>query len=319
MNNTALITIIVPVYNVEKYLSRCINSLINQTYQNLEIILVDDGSPDNSGHICDEYAAKDSRIKVIHKVNGGLSDARNVALDETNGDYVLFVDSDDWIEKSTCEQLLRIAAEQSVEVVCFGYRMLTEQKTINTIHVEKSLRLTPAEAIDKIIYRVKKNCIANYVCNKFFAKQLFNNVRFPKGLLFEDQGTTYKLLHNAKMVYVSDSVFYNYFQHSGSITSGWYRPKAIHDRIVIWKERLGFIQKYYPDLKDKQIALLIGEIFVGLIKLRYDANYSVFINEIWNEYKTIGNERKLAKYNRKVWLHKYCYPLFWFYVKYFLK
>ena len=97
--NDSLISIIVPVYNVEQYLSRCVDSLVNQTYHNIEIILVDDGSPDRSGEICDEYAKKDKRVKVIHQSNGGLSDARNTALDIAKGDYLMFVDSDDWIEK----------------------------------------------------------------------------------------------------------------------------------------------------------------------------------------------------------------------------
>ena len=104
--NTPLISIIVPVYNVEKYLDKCVQSLLNQTYKNIEIILVDDGSPDNSGIMCDEYAAKDSRVKVVHKQNGGLVSARNAGFDVMTGDWHMYVDSDDWIDLNTCEKLI---------------------------------------------------------------------------------------------------------------------------------------------------------------------------------------------------------------------
>lgn len=120
-NINTLVSVIVPVYKVEKYLHRCIDSIINQTYKNLEIILVDDGSPDNCGKICDEYAEKDNRIKVIHKSNGGLSSARNAGLDVANGDYVYFVDSDDYIDTKLVEDNLNLAIEHDADMVCFNY------------------------------------------------------------------------------------------------------------------------------------------------------------------------------------------------------
>ena len=116
-----LISVVVPVYNVEKYIDKCINSIINQTYKNLEIILVDDGSPDNCGKICDEYAKKDNRIKVTHKENGGVSSARNIGIKNATGDWLTFVDADDWIENNFVEQLLKIGNQENAEIVLCGY------------------------------------------------------------------------------------------------------------------------------------------------------------------------------------------------------
>ena len=123
--NDSLISIIVPVYNVEQYLSRCVDSLVNQTYHNIEIILVDDGSPDRSGEICDEYAKKDKRVKVIHQSNGGLSDARNTALDIAKGDYLMFVDSDDWIEPTMYEEMLSFMEKEQLDLVECGINLVT--------------------------------------------------------------------------------------------------------------------------------------------------------------------------------------------------
>ena len=119
-----LVTIIIPVYNVEKYLPKCLDSIINQTYNHLEIIIVDDGSKDSSGLICDEYALKDQRIKVLHKKNGGLSSARNAGLDIAKGDYIMFVDSDDYVESHYCEVPLKHALEKNVRIVSFGYNKI---------------------------------------------------------------------------------------------------------------------------------------------------------------------------------------------------
>ena len=124
------ISVIVPVYKVESYLGKCLDSIIGQTYHILEIILIDDGSPDRCGEICDEYAAKDPRIHVIHQQNAGLSAARNAGLDIASGDYIMFVDSDDWVEKNTCETVLMIAQQQQADIVCYGYNEVSSSGKI---------------------------------------------------------------------------------------------------------------------------------------------------------------------------------------------
>lgn len=160
--NDSLISIIVPVYNVEQYLSRCVDSLVNQTYHNIEIILVDDGSPDRSGEICDEYAKKDKRVKVIHQSNGGLSDARNTALDIAKGDYLMFVDSDDWIEKKTCEILNRLASDYKADTVIFGLNFVFDSGKV--IRSKRGMAgLTDKNMCMKyLIHNVARGGIFNY-------------------------------------------------------------------------------------------------------------------------------------------------------------
>ena len=318
--NDSLISIIVPVYNVEQYLSRCVNSLVNQTYHNIEIILVDDGSPDRCGEMCDEYAKRDKRVVVIHKSNGGLSDARNKGLDVAKGDYVMFVDSDDWIELETCSIIIGLAVKYEVDVVSFGIQLVGEKGIYEIQRVPYSRIISSYEGVVAMVYQQKRKGILNYVCNKIFKKILFENIRFPLGALFEDQDVTYKLIHKANLIYVTEQVFYNYYQREGSIMSNFYHPRSLHDRIQIWMKRCEFINKYYPEYKDYQLALLLGDIYISLIILKGNSQYIEFYKEIkriadqWNYY-----ESNLIKYNNKVKLHYYCYPLFWLYVKLFIK
>ena len=318
--NKLLVSIIVPVYNVEQYLRRCIDSLINQTYQHLEIILVDDGSPDRCGEICDEYAKQDSRIEVFHKENGGLSDARNKGLDVATGDYVMFVDSDDWIEKETCEILIKNIKRYKVDVVSFGIQLVGDNRIYEIQKVNSCKFLSPSKAVEAMIYRQKEEGLLNYVCNKIFKKSLFDNIRFPTGKLFEDQDVTYKLLHNASSIYAINEVYYNYYQRGNSIMAGFYRPKALHDRITIWLKRYAFLCKYYPELSKYQLAQVLGDIYVAIIRLHQNTDYQDFQESIKTfAYNHRHSEKTLVLFNKKVMLHYYCYPVFWIYVKCLLK
>lgn len=320
MSNLSLISIIVPVYNVEKYLTRCVDSLVNQTYQNIEIILVDDGSTDRCGEICDEYAKKDSRIVVVHKPNGGLSDARNKGLDIAKGDYIMFVDSDDWIEKDTCTTIASLVEGLDVDIVSFGIQLVDDKKIQEIQKTDFAKIISSKEAVFAMIYKQKKQGLLNYVCNKVFRKELFNNIRFPVGMLFEDQDVTYKLMHKANTIYVCDKVFYNYYQRNGSIMSGFYAPKALRDRIDIWIKRYDFMCKYYPEYANYQLAQVLGDIYIALIKLKGITEYVEFHDRIQafvDKHKRV--ERYLTKYNNKVKLHYFCNPLFGIYVKWFIK
>lgn len=319
-NNNVSISIIVPVYNVEQYLRRCVDSLVNQTYRNLEIILVDDGSPDRCGEICDDYAEKDDRIVVIHKPNGGLSDARNKGIDIARGDYIMFIDSDDWIEKEACKELVKIATKEQADIIPFGVNNVYDNGKIESYPIKFKGNITSADCIKALIYNIKDYGIFNYACNKMYSIDLFDNIRFQSGKLAEDQGMTYKLFHIAKRIYVCDKQLYNYYQRVGSISDSQYRPQLIVDRHYLWMERLIFIKKYYPELADMQKAQILGAVYAAIIKLQNDSNYDEFRKEIKQmavSYK--HKEKELGKYNRKVKLHYYCYPLFYLYVKYILK
>ena len=314
------ISIIVPVYKVEQYLSRCVDSLINQTYKNIEIILVDDGSPDCCGVICDEYAKRDSRIVVVHKQNGGLSDARNKGLDIATGDFIMFVDSDDWIDEKTCEKVLNNAIRNKSDIVVFGVNNVYDDGHVKSFPPMFFDAISHSDAIKSLIYNIPQYGIFNYACNKLYSRRLFDTMRFAKGRLAEDQGITYKLFHEAANVFVCKDTLYNYYQRSGSISKNRFEPQQIVDRISLWFERLEFIRKNYPELEDYQLAQILGDVYISLIKLRGNKNYSGFINDITNFSNNYRHkEKEFAKINKRLKVHYYCYPLFWAYVKLFVK
>ena len=316
-----LVSIIVPIYNVEQYLQRCVDSLINQTYRNLEIILVDDGSPDRCGEICDDYAKGDSRIKVIHKSNGGLSDARNKGLDMASGDYVMFVDSDDWIDSQTCENSIRNAIGNNADIVVFGMYLFYDNGRL--VKRNKGIiSSTPSheECMRSLIYKIPEAGIFNNVCNKMFHRRLFTGITFPVGLYAEDQGTIYKLIHKADKVYVCDKHFYYYYQRNGSISHVEFSPKLVGDRFDLNLERLNFLKDYYPSVVDLQIAKMLGDAYISIIKLKGVPEVNeVRIKMIEFIKNNKDNERRLAKYSNRIMLHYYCYPLFLLYVKLFIK
>ena len=223
-----LLSIIVPIYNVEQYLDRCIQSILNQTYQNLEIILVDDGATDCSGAIADSYAAKDKRIKVFHKENGGLSDARNYGLEHVTGDYILFVDSDDFIVNIMCERLITVASSNNADIVSCNYYIYRgdDDISIHTMSVQDDKRTFTG--MDMLRYYLLKTepFDLNVVWNKIFKLDLFNGVepvRFPKGRVQEDNFTIFRLFLNANSIVTVNKPLYYYVQRAGSIMANFTR------------------------------------------------------------------------------------------------
>lgn len=211
------ISIIVPVYNVEKYIDRCVKSLINQTYRNIEIILVDDGSPDRCPVICDEYEKLDERIISLHKKNGGLSDARNYGLKKATGTYILYVDSDDYIEKEACEKLIS-ATDESIDIVCGAYREIRENMIIERRH-SNILENIPYSAQEYVIASIKKNEWYAPAWLNLYKKEFLinNNLYYKAGIYYEDIEMLPRLfLANPKIKYV-DFVFYNYIIRENSI------------------------------------------------------------------------------------------------------
>lgn len=205
-----LVTVIVPVYAVEPYLRACVDGILAQTYPNLEVILVDDGSPDGCPAICDGYASRDGRVRVIHKPNGGLSDARNAALDVATGDYIGFVDSDDVIEPTMYERLVSEAQATGAEVVACGY--LTGDLDAPAADLERGGVDCRRElsARDAVLLLLEDDELQNYVWNKLFSARLWKGVRFPVGQKFEDVNTTYKLVEAASKVVLLPDPLYRY-------------------------------------------------------------------------------------------------------------
>ena len=309
-----LISIIIPVYKVEPYLQRCLDSVVNQTYRNLEIILVDDGSPDRCGAICDEYAAKDKRITVIHQENKGLSAARNAGLDIARGDYIQFVDSDDWIEPETCSTVLGIAIDYQVDIVCFGFNRVLSSGEFIPKSVSFSSEIDKSALIRQSVWRCGP--IRDFVWNKFFLKKLFDDVRFPEGKTYEDLWVTYRLIHKADRIYATDSVLYNYVIREGSITSRRFDAETIINLFAAFEQPIEFLQSYYPEYADKQISVAFRELLNGWCLLRRSPEYAG-IKEKLDDFsrKYQSKMGTLAKYNKTIWLYHYCRPLAYLFIK----
>lgn len=237
-----LISIIVPVYKVEAYLDQCVQSIVNQSYSNLEIILVDDGSPDNCPAMCDRYAAQDSRIKVVHKQNGGLSDARNTGIRMATGDYIGFVDSDDWIEQDMYEILLRAIQEHNADIAEIGvnycYEGRTERKKAEEVHL-----LNKHEALTAFLDR--SLLIQGCVWGKLYRADIVKKVMFPVGRLHEDGYFTYKALYEVEIYILLNICKYNYRQdREGSImtTTAKQNFKSLKDVIDAFEQRNNFFE-----------------------------------------------------------------------------
>ena len=218
-----LISVIVPIYNVEPYLKPCIDSIINQTYKNLEIILIDDGSTDNCPAICDEYAQNDNRITVIHKKNSGQSDARNIGIEKSTGDYIFFVDSDDYIELSAIGKLLNISLSNNSDlvvadifIVSFEQNVFFQQKNENHL-VNYNSQEAAKHYVDK----------PWGPWNKLYKKQVHKNVFFPSGKIHEDEAIMFQILKNCNIITQTTEKLYYYRKRPNSTTSKNYTIKKI--------------------------------------------------------------------------------------------
>ena len=239
------ISIIVPVYNVEKYLPRCVDSLIQQTYSNIEIILVEDGATDSSDAICDTYQKKDSRIKVIHKKNGGLSDARNKGIEIATGEYVACVDSDDYVTSDMYEILLKNLKETNSDISIGNYKMIANEenrKEDRTYHYD-----VIEDKTAMMVNLLEHPCIQNYAWNKLYKRELFDNVYYPYGKKMEDLGTTYLLFDKChKIVYTKDIVYY-YYQREDSIVNKK-NLSLVLDKLELTLQRYSYLKEKYPEI-----------------------------------------------------------------------
>lgn len=264
-HDDTLISVIVPVYNVATYLPRCLDSLIAQTYAHIEILLIDDGSTDGSADIVDQYASRDPRIRAFHRPNGGISVARNVGLDAMTGDYVMFVDGDDFVEQDYCKDALAMALKHQVDIVAFGFnKYWPHHDTFIPLKTTNPRLMDRETAIRELIDR--GDVMFNYMWNKIFASHLFESIRFPEGRSFEDLATIYLLYDKAVAgLYFSDHVLYNYRkERRGSISSGDTSVAAVHHRYLNEVERLQFIQDHYPNLEKSELDAMVCACLRGL-------------------------------------------------------
>lgn len=238
------ISVIVPIYNVEQYLEKCIKSICRQSYSNLEIILVDDGSPDHCGEICESWKQEDDRIRVIHKENGGLSDARNAGIEIATGEYLVFIDSDDYIHPNMIEYLYQACEQNQAEIAVCEYKSVSDayEPDLQKQQVVEHIVLDTPDK--KLEYQYEKKIdVCTVAWNKIYRRRLFENVRYPKGKIHEDEFTTYKLFYTAqRIVYIPLELYY-YVQRSNSIMGEGFQKKTLY-RLDAYEEKLDFYQEH---------------------------------------------------------------------------
>lgn len=241
MENLPLISVIVPVYKVEAYLDKCISSIVNQSYQNLEIILVDDGSPDRCGAMCDEWAERDRRIKVIHKENGGLSDARNAGMAVATGELMGFVDSDDWIAGDFFATLYRALVESDAEIAECGTIYVAE--TGEQLRIRGVLTESTLERMEALRRLLLEDGVYQTVWNKLYKRSVVDGSLFPKGKYNEDDFWTYRVFDRIETLALVERPMYNYLQRGGSIMGSGYSLNRL-DGLEARFERMLYMQKY---------------------------------------------------------------------------
>lgn len=299
-----LISVIVPIYKVEKYLKKCVDSIINQTYKNLEIILVDDGSPDNCPKICDEYARQDRRIKVIHKENGGLSDARNAGMKVATGEYISFIDSDDRIKPEMIEAMYNRMIEDNSDLVSSGVIWIDEEDTeIRTATVSENCVLNTEQAMKELLNDGKLKQIA---CSKLYKTDLIKDIQFDKDKYHEDVFWSYKVIGEAKRVSIDKNSYYFYFQRSESIMGEAYSPKRL-DALDAMKLRCEYMKEKFPNLYNNALTVYIGSCMYHLQLALIAGTDKEVIRNIKNRigYKKNGNVFENLAGKQKLWMHMF--------------
>ncbi len=287
-----LISIIVPIYNVEEYLERCIQSLIRQTYSKIEILLIDDGSTDNCGKICDSYEVLDNRIRVFHKKNGGLSDARNYGIERCSGRYISFVDSDDYVADNYIELLYSILEKYSADItICASQYIYDKSFKQELVDGENIREYSSKDAIVDTL-NIK---ISQRAWGKLYKRELFEKTRFPVGKLYEDLAVAYDLLLESSMVVYTDAPAYYYLIRSGSIMQSKFNIKHAEELEII-DEAMDKVVNNYPDLKKLANSRRIYSYFVVLRR--------VLLSDNPDEYKDLRKDiRNRVRYRSKGLLH----------------
>lgn len=275
-----VISVIVPAYRVEKYICRCVDSILAQSFREFELILVDDGSPDCSGAICDEYAARDPRIHVIHKENGGLSSARNTGIDVSSGEYLFFMDSDDVIHPDTLRILYECIGKTGAEISVGEFTRFSEEDSITFLPWDENYTvLTNLEALNAFFDGRESLHSLVSACCKLIHRDLFDGIRFPVGRLFEDEFTTYKLYYHAAKTVFCGATLYYYFVNDDGITRNLTMNKRFDEYDAQW-ERIEFFRKNGLDA-------LLGKAAMAFLKT---AQWDLIACR--NEGQTVNPEKK---------------------------
>ncbi|EGC90834.1 glycosyltransferase, group 2 family protein [Turicibacter sp. HGF1] len=288
-NANHLLSVIVPIYNVENYLERCLESIVNQTYKNLEIILVDDGSPDKCPRICDDWAKKDSRIKVIHKRNGGLSDARNQGISHATGEYICFVDSDDFIDTNMYLKMMEEMIKNQADIVVCGRYIYQEDSSIPEFCLTSAKQFGPVEALSELF---SGGCIEEATWDKIYNRKLFADITFPVSEINEDIVTIPYLIEKAKLIVHIGTPYYYYRNNCNSISKSLYTDKK---SVVInhINQVYNYFSKKYYELSQP----------LDIFRARYSYRMIQSIISDKNVYlKYIDDYRKYKSNLNKTWI-----------------
>ena len=290
-----LVSVILPIYNVELYLKKCIESVIMQSYKNMEIILVDDGSTDQSPYICDEYAKMDSRIKVIHKENGGLSDARNVGIQASSGSYIALVDSDDLIAQSFIEELYKCCIKSNAMIAVCAYSKFSNEDEIIISNNQGNAQIISGRELIKQIYLGQAGKFGFVAWNKLYSRKLFDSIQYPFGRIYEDTFTTYKLFLKSNRIALLNKSLYFYRIRPESIMSARVSLKKIKDGI----DADASVVKYFQESQDYEILSYVSSYFCKQAVL----TYYKWISKV-NHAEKAEAKKYLKTVYRQTW--KYC-------------
>ena len=310
------LSIIVPVYDVEQYIHKCVDSILNQTFRDFELILVDDGSPDNCGAICDEYAKKDNRVKVIHKENGGLSDARNWGIDVAQCEIIGFVDSDDYIDKDMYSDMISYLEENKCDIVCCDLCSVRGEKKKFRLSYSEHKIFLGKDAVNEIL-NVK---LDNSAPSKIFKRNVIGEIRFPIGRVYEDVATTYKFVFNAEKVGYIPNPYYYYLKREGSIISSSFNEKSRYDCFLGYKERLEFCKKHNLEcIHDCEwLALKNALSALTAFYAKHEDKISDRFVDVYNfikEYKNFKHKQMHSKHKFLLWCFNNCKQLYISYAK----
>lgn len=317
INKMPKLSIVVPVYKVEEYINKCVDSILDQTFTDFELILVDDGSPDNSGKICDEYAQKDERIIVIHKENGGLSDARNIGIDAAQGEIIGFVDSDDYLDKVMYTEMICYLKENDCDIVCCDtYIVRGEKKKFKPRYIANKI-FDNKQAVNEIL----NGNLDNAAWNKIYKRSVIQDIRYPKERIYEDVATTYKYIFNANKVGYLSKPFYYYIKRKGSIVASGFNSKSRYDCFLGYRERLNFAKENNLDcLNDCELLAL--ETSLAALTAFYANNEDrtserfVDVCNFIDEHKNLRLFGKMRfKHKMLLWSYKKCKVLHNIYAK----
>ena len=264
MDHIPLISVIVPVYNTKEYLDTCIGSIAEQTYTNLEIILVDDGSTDSCGELCDHWAMMDSRIHVIHKENGGAADAKNYGLKAFHGDFLAIVDSDDWIEQNMYERLYAILTEHNADIAdSLAKKVKNRKETFDKNDDVRSYKVTEYDAEGALGEYLRDRTIRQTPWNKLYARNMVDGIFFVKGTYIDDEYWTYRVIDRCRKYVFTEEPFYYYYQREDSAMGNAYSIRRL-DAIGAMEERYYLLKDKYPNLEKKLL-----ENYLGACKFHY--------------------------------------------------